>query len=155
MSTHSFIGIIENNIIKGIYCHFNGFLEGNGKMLFEHYQDDDKIKNLISLGSISCVNKEVNPTENHDFDHPQKDVVIAYHRDRGEELEIDMFDNIKDFKQYVNSFYFQYSYIRYNKKWYVVKNINETTIDCIELNVALQNVNKAINEYSECQQITI
>mgnify|MGYP003310227527 CR=1 FL=1 len=52
MSTNSFIGILENNQIRGNYCHFNGHLDNNGKMLFEHYQDEDKIHKILSKSKI-------------------------------------------------------------------------------------------------------
>lgn len=82
MSTKS---IISNE--KGsIYCHWDGYPTGVGKMLLEHYQDADKVNRLIALGNISYLEKEVETEKEHSFDCPAKGVTVAYHRDRGEEF---------------------------------------------------------------------
>ena len=49
MSTRSNIAIQRRNKqVEVIYCHCNGYLSYNGKMLLEHYTDLDKINNDIS-----------------------------------------------------------------------------------------------------------
>ena len=89
MSTRSYIGIREKgNFIKYVYCHFDGYtISGVGQMLFEHYKDEEKVKELISLGDISFLEKNINPSKdsNHSFYTPEKDVTVFYHRDRGDE----------------------------------------------------------------------
>jgi hypothetical protein len=74
---------------KTIYCHFDGYYEGVGRMLVENYTDPEKIAKLIDLGSISILEAKVEPDpENpHSFDNPQKGVIVAYHRDRGDKKE--------------------------------------------------------------------
>lgn len=87
MSTRSHIGFIKGNQITYIYCHFDGYPEYNGRILQEHYTDKEKIQELINLGDISCLNKNLSPKEGeeHSFDGKQAEgVVVAYHRDRGE-----------------------------------------------------------------------
>lgn len=67
----------------GIYCHWDGYLENNGRILFEHYNDPEKLKQLIALGDISSLRPllEQNP------DLPETPFTFAYHRDRGEDWE--------------------------------------------------------------------
>lgn len=126
MSTNSFIGILENNQIRGNYCHFNGFLDDNGKMLFEHYQDEDKIHKLINLGSLSYLDEEVEPKSDipHTFYKPQKNVTLAYHRDRKDPLKVYEFKKMESFKEHISSSTYEYIYIRFKGVWFYVKKLN-------------------------------
>jgi hypothetical protein len=73
MSTRSRIAIEkQDGTVKSIYCHFDGYVDGVGKTLFNHY-DKEKLEKLIELGDISVLKES---TEN----------TVAYHRDRGEDL---------------------------------------------------------------------
>jgi len=76
MSTRSFIGI-ENldGTVTGVYCHYDGYLEGVGATLKAHYTTVRQVLDLVALGSLSSLNEDV-------------DVTQAFHRDRGEELDI-------------------------------------------------------------------
>ena len=69
---------------RGIYCHWDGYLENNGLILHQHYQDPDKVRRLIDLGSLSELRERVEPIGPHSYDTPEKGTTIAYHRDRGE-----------------------------------------------------------------------
>lgn len=109
MATRSRIGIVnEDGTVSSIYCHWDGYPGGNGKILLLHYSDRNKVQSLIDLGSISSLRENVlpydpykevenervksildrfNPTENHSFENPQPGVTVAYHRDRGEDYD--------------------------------------------------------------------
>ena len=63
----------------GIYCHWDGHLEHNGKILLEHYSCPDKLEQLMALGDISLLR----PLVRKDPDSPDTPHTIAYHRDRG------------------------------------------------------------------------
>lgn len=82
----SIIEQLPNGQYRGIYCHWDGYLDNNGKILFEHYQDAKKVSALIDLGDISSLNPLVEPPigAKHSFDKPYPGIVVAYHRDRGE-----------------------------------------------------------------------
>ena len=86
MSTRSNIGIErEKGIVESVYCHFDGYPEGVGVMLKEHYTDRAKVEKLISLGNMSCLEEKIEPTlETHSFDNPEDNVCVFYGRDRGE-----------------------------------------------------------------------
>jgi len=72
MATRSRIAIEnESGIVKSIYCHFDGYIDGVGKVLFEHY-DKEKLEKLIELGDISSLGTSTEDT-------------VAYCRDRGED----------------------------------------------------------------------
>ena len=82
MGTRSFIARKTNEGFVGVYCHWDGYLEHNGKILREHYTDPHKIEELIVLGDISILGNEIG--SKHEFqDHPDGETTF-YGRDRGE-----------------------------------------------------------------------
>lgn len=87
MSTNAAIGIRENGIIRVVYCHWDGYPEYVGAILYGHYNSISKIKKLLALGSLSSLGERVEPRDpnNHSFDKPESGTTVAYHRDRGEE----------------------------------------------------------------------
>lgn len=89
MSTRSMICIEqEDGSLRGVYCHWDGYLEYNGKILVEYYNDRTTVENLISHGDLSSLQKYIEPDPQypHSFDSEkrQKDVCVFYGRDRNE-----------------------------------------------------------------------
>lgn len=75
-------------VYKTIYCHFDGYPEGVGKTLKEHFTDQKKINNLMKLGALSQLQPSIECPPGHTFESPVKGYTIAYHRDRGEDLHV-------------------------------------------------------------------
>ncbi|MCB9689745.1 MAG: hypothetical protein H6738_21735 [Alphaproteobacteria bacterium] len=75
--------------IRYVYCHWGGEPMVNGRILRDHYADPVSVAALIDLGNLSSlgVRPAPEPGEPHSFDQPAPDVTVAYHRDRGEDLE--------------------------------------------------------------------
>jgi hypothetical protein len=74
MSTRSRIAIEnQNGSVTSIYCHFDGYISGVGKLLKEYYTTQAKVEALIELGDISSLDMTPSST-------------TAYHRDRNEDL---------------------------------------------------------------------
>lgn len=90
MATRAAIVVKLPNGYQGIYCHNDGYLEYTGQLLNTFYRDKEKVLQLISLGGISLLGKFVHPgpQDVHTFDNPTKDVTVAYHRERGDALQI-------------------------------------------------------------------
>lgn len=86
MATRSTISIKENGKIRTIYAHWDGYPSHNGAILLQHYITSEKVNELIDLGDISILAENTKPLneEPHSFDAPQKNVVVAYGRDRGD-----------------------------------------------------------------------
>ncbi len=81
MSTASIIAAKMNNGKIGIIlCNYDGYVAGVGAILFNHYQDQDTIENLINLGNLSSIDQNI-------------DKVVAYGRDRGEMGQQAIFSN--------------------------------------------------------------
>jgi len=85
MSTRSRIAIKTEGKILSVYCHHDGYPEGVGNTLKEHYQDPAKILSLMDLGNLSSLGPEIG--EKQDFDKfltHNPEWCLAYGRDRGE-----------------------------------------------------------------------
>ena len=72
MGTRSVIAVMHGTNAKAVYCHWDGYLEHNGKILQEHY-NSVKANELVSLGDLSCLRPNIG--EKHAFsklDIPQE-----------------------------------------------------------------------------------
>lgn len=84
MSTRSAIIAKIGNKYYGVYCHSDGYLSWNGKMLLNHYNTPELAAQLIALGDLSSLNVKLAPSGPHSFDKREEGVTVAYGRDRGE-----------------------------------------------------------------------
>lgn len=98
MATRSRIAIEnQDGTVTSIYCHWDGYPSNNGALLLEHYSDREKTERLIALGDISYLTENLEPSGPHSFDYAEPGVVVAYHRDRGEEKRIRKDRSIESF----------------------------------------------------------
>lgn len=84
MATRSFIALQKSKgLLEGVYCHWDGYVRGNGQILLRHYRDPEKVAQLLSLGDISSLGPEIG--DPHDFlDRGPLSSTTFYGRDRGE-----------------------------------------------------------------------
>ena len=131
MGTRSAIGFVEyDGSVVGIYCHWDGYLEHNGRILVEHYNDTYKALELIELGDISSLRPEIG--EKHPFSpHGSNmssekynelygNMTTAYSRDRGENCPAREFSDAKAFREYYSDA--EYFYLYDGKEWSYVDN---------------------------------
>lgn len=88
MATHSIIGKLNpDNTVTFIYCHYDGYYKGGvGQKLDEHYQDENKINQLLELGDLSTLGEEIGYQQKFDDRKTHvKEFCLAYGRDRGED----------------------------------------------------------------------
>lgn len=99
MSTRSAIGWYDPTLKTGmsVYCHWDGYPSGVGRTLLDYYNDESRVKSLVSLGDLSYVERYLSQEEYsssyfvksdarpHSFDYPWPHVTVAYGRDRGED----------------------------------------------------------------------
>jgi hypothetical protein len=123
MGTRSRIGIEnQDGTITSVYCHWDGYLSHNGKILFETYNTEEKIRELLSYGSIGSLANDIgvqHPFDNpHPFRSPEYNEFIKmttfYGRDRGEEdTEALVHPTVSDFLSYSE----EYTYLFKDGKW--------------------------------------
>jgi len=124
MGTRSTIALeFADSTVQQIYCHWDGYLEHNGKILQEHYSDPFKLRDLIDLGDMSSLGERIGTQ--HAFDKAPEGECTFYLRDRKEQgCKAKSF---VDFQHYlVNHQYQEYEYIlRKDGNWYVKQHDNE------------------------------
>ena len=116
MGTRSTIALeLADGTVEQVYCHWDGYLDHNGKILQEHYLDPFKLQKLIAGGGISSLRPNIG--EKHPFspafnetdpvkkDKIQKEYDAAseagwttfYTRDRGEDLTIERYKTADEY----------------------------------------------------------
>jgi len=95
MATRSTIALeFADGTIGQVYCHWDGYLAHNGKMLMEYYSNPFILRDLIDLGSLSSLRPQIgtkhpfsmfeaNMTQD-EFANLYRDMCTFYERDRGE-----------------------------------------------------------------------
>jgi len=95
MGTRSRIGVMHGDVCKSVYCHWDGYLEHNGRILQEHY-DSAKANHLVALGDLSSLQSQIGEAHAFSYLDLPEDQIQAfkaatanmctfYGRDRGEE----------------------------------------------------------------------
>jgi len=122
MGTRSTIALeFADGTVQQVYCHWDGYLEHNGKILLEHYSDPFKLRDLIDLGDMSSL--AANIGTQHSFNNLVEGECTFYGRDRGEtSVSAKQFKDIEDY--YANVQGEEYDYIlsmnwEGKAQWYV------------------------------------
>jgi hypothetical protein len=86
MGTRSTIALeFADGTVQQVYCHWDGYLEHNGKILSSHYIDPFKVKELVALGGFSSLEETVEGTKK-----------TAYTQ-RGEEISISKYATVDEY----------------------------------------------------------
>ena len=120
MGTRSRIGVMHGDVVKSVYCHWDGYLDHNGRILLEHY-DSAKANHLVALGDISSLDKNVviPEGESHTFQVPLNGITTFYGRDRGEkDVEFKVDHDFESFMKRVDGCGAEYYYIMRDGVWY-------------------------------------
>lgn len=134
MATRSTIAVQHaDGTVSQVYCHWDGYLSHNGKLLNDHYNTLEKAEALVALGSISSLSREIG--EKHPFDNPHpynspayldhrakhEHMTLYYGRDRGEDdTAPEKFWNFEMYRMTAQSE--DYNYIFRDGQWYVESN---------------------------------
>jgi len=131
MATRSVIAKLDDKGVKAIYCHSDGYLSNNGKILDQHYTDCSKLNELLADGDISSLKDTIKDT-------------IFYNRDKGEKtLTAILKDETKLLEHAFEYCDAEYVYMFAYGSWYVYDNANgigNCSYQFIELEEALYNV---------------
>lgn len=136
MATRSTIALqYADGTVDMVYCHWDGYLEHNGRILRDHWSDPFKLQRLIDLGDLSSLGRDIG--SQHGFGEDTQDCTF-YGRDRGEQdIQARRF---KDFDDYVTNAQFEeFNYLLTQDEGWIV-NDNETYRDFITLDHAMEGV---------------
>jgi len=124
MGTRSTIAIQnDNGTVTGIYCHWDGYLSHNGRILQdyytvrlqENYTTEAQVRELLALGDLSSLGETIG--EQTDFSAPADGQCVAYGRDRGETgIEAKTFESHDDLLEQIGQ---EYDYLFANGVWTV------------------------------------
>lgn len=129
MSTRCAIAIADPDQLTAVYCHFDGYLSGVGKLLLEHWNTRALVRKLISMGDISSLGAGLGTK--HDFDRRrlpldvnefgQLSETTFYGRDRGEQdVGPEMFDTADEYVEHMESRWCEFFYIfGTDDRWWV------------------------------------
>lgn len=107
MATRSTIALeYANGQVDRIYCHWDGYLDNNGKLLSTHYMDPFEVQKLMDLGDMSSLDATVDSCE-------------FYMRDRREtDCKAIRYESYEQYRKEAD--FEEYNYIlRNDGKWYV------------------------------------
>jgi len=139
MATRSTIALeFADGTVEQVYCHWDGYLAYNGKMLLEHYSNPFVLRDLIDLGDISSLKPTIGTKhafshfgtdmKQEDYDALYGNMTTFYGRDRGETGT--SAKKFKDYADYIaNHQYEEYEYILRSvggeAVWFVADHDNE------------------------------
>ena len=131
MGTRSMIGVMHGDNCKAVYCHWDGYLSHNGRILQEHY-DSAKANHLVAMGNLSSLGTDIG--EKHDFDCPYEfntpeylawkeakaGMCTFYGRDREEEgQEFKTYTSKESLVEHFNNVWAEFCYIMKDGVWYM------------------------------------
>lgn len=121
MSTRAYICIQKENKLLGIYCHMNGYLTYTGSILFDYYQNEQKIKQLINLGDLLIIKPKLYPNKKstHTFQNPQIGISLFYGRDNNQNNHLKIINLNTIYQQFWIEHLYYYAK---DHKWYYLEN---------------------------------
>ena len=117
MATRSNIAMkTQDGKIVSVYCHWDGYVANNGRILLENYADISKIEALVALGSISSLGEQIGEQQDFmDRDTQKDEWTLFYSRDRGEQLSIQEYADIPSWIADME----EYAYLWNGTEWLV------------------------------------
>jgi hypothetical protein len=112
--------------IRAVYCHWDGYLEHNGAILQKHYSASPKVNNLIALGDLSSLRKDIGvkhafstfdltTEEQEAYEAEHGNSCTFYGRDRGEaDVGFKVFDTLKAAEEHYcwSDYYYCFKYTK-------------------------------------------
>ena len=104
MGTRSRVAVMHGDVCKSVYCHYDGYLDYTGRILFEHY-DSARANDLVSRGDNSGVKETV--------------AEMNFYADRGEtDVEWQVAHTFEEFLEQVDRCCGEYYYVMQDGVWY-------------------------------------
>lgn len=104
MATRSFIANeTTNGVYDAVYCHWDGYPEGVGATLREHYTTSEDISTLLDKGDMSSLGETLEKTE--------------FYTARGEKLKVRRNLSLTDVRSSARNAGCEYLYVFSNGAW--------------------------------------
>ena len=105
MGTRSTIALeYADGSVGQVYCHWDGYLSNNGKILLNNYADPFKVRELLDNGDMSSLETSVEG--------------CSFYKERGEDCPQRMYKDYAEFRREAQGE--EYNYIlRRDGNWYV------------------------------------
>jgi len=114
MATRAFIGKVDKDGIRAIYCHDDGFIEYAGRVLFESYKDRERVDSLIGLGDLLRLGEDIGG------EYEREGACIAYGRNRkAKNTEARLYSSLNLFVKEARKDWAAYIYLYADGKWLV------------------------------------
>ena len=110
MSTRSNIVYDTGDSVRAVYCHHDGYLDHNGRILFDHYNSEDKVEALIELGDFTSLKPTVEETREKTMRS------VSFESDRG-------FRTLDQYMHQVDGSDIEYIYLWDKYMWWISRNI--------------------------------
>lgn len=105
MATRSSIAKMhEDGKIEVVYCHWDGYLENNGKLLKKYYNSQEMVDKLLEQGDLSSLSDSIETSQ-------------FYIRDRKEDRQKCLADKV-NFEEYQKNHCQEYNYLWRDSKWF-------------------------------------
>ncbi len=104
MGTRSRVAVMHGDVCKSVYCHYDGYLEYTGKILYKHY-DSTAANALIARGDNSGVHETIEE--------------MNFYADRGEDnVSWQVAHSFEEFLDQVHGCGGEYYYVMRDGVWY-------------------------------------
>jgi hypothetical protein len=104
MGTRSRVGIMHGDVLKSVYCHYDGYLSCTGQILQEHY-DSVKTNALVARGDNSGIREELDE--------------MSFYADRGEDnVSWQVAHSLEELIDQTNACSGEYYYVMKDGVWY-------------------------------------
>jgi hypothetical protein len=104
MGTRSRVGIMHGDVLKSVYCHYDGYLSCTGQILQEHY-DSVKTNALVARGDNSGIREELDE--------------MSFYADRGEDnVSWQVAHSLEELVEQTNACSGEYYYVMKDGVWY-------------------------------------
>ena len=108
----------EDGKFYKIYCHWDGYLSYNGKLLLNYYNTQERANFLVDNGDISSLKKTTDCPLGHTFDTPATNCTVFYGRDRGEtDAKASVYESRSDAIEHQHD----YTYLFTSGTWWHIK----------------------------------
>jgi uncharacterized cysteine cluster protein YcgN (CxxCxxCC family) len=108
MGTRSSINFYKDGIVKTIYCHWDGYLSNNGKILLSSYNTIERVEELLSFGDCSSLDDDLTKCEFYGRDRNEKDSGCR-------EYQVGQIENVKKIPIEEAQ---EYNYLFFDDGWY-------------------------------------